>query len=66
MTGEEERMRTLLGLTALVAFVAYCVTREPGVAAPRPRMAGDGDRQPSARPPPPAKHVHAGDPSVRH
>lgn len=59
-------MRTLLGLAALAAFVAYCFTREPGAIAPRPRRAGDGDRQPSRRPPPPAKHVHAGDPTVRH
>jgi hypothetical protein len=59
-------MRAWLGL-ALAAFIAYCFA-QPSVGSGRDgaRAArGDGRGQ-AMRRPPPAPHVHAGDPSVRH
>ena len=60
-------MTRLVGLAALAAFIAYCFARdrEPRVAA-RFVSRRDGDGEPRRLPRPPAPHVHAGDPSVRH
>jgi hypothetical protein len=58
-------MRTLLGLAALAAFVAWCFARETPQARMRPRAARDDGGEPRL-PPPSGRHVHAGDPTVRH
>ena len=58
------------GLALLVALIVYSLTREEARRTMQrsqasTRRAGDRTRAP-ARTPPPHRHVHEGDPSVRH
>lgn len=63
----------ILGLALLAAFVAYCFTREEEATramerdgAGTARRAGDGGTHAARAPVIAHRHVHEGDPSVRH
>ena len=60
----------MAGLALLVALIVYSLTREGTRRTTRRSdasalRAGDGERA-RARTAPPPRHVHEGDPSVRH